>query len=64
MISNSICLRKAILIVFAFPVLLAAGCGRENSRSEKTVDQKALITGFENPARFYKTLDILVLGKR
>jgi hypothetical protein len=49
MFNRNICLRKAILIVSIFCVLLAAGCGQRNSRSEETLDQEALITGFENP---------------
>ncbi len=47
--NDSICLRKAMLILFAFSLLLAAGCGRGNSFSEKTGDHETLITGFKNP---------------
>ena len=47
--NNRICLRKAILIVFVFPVLFVAGCGRGNSFSERTMEQEALVAGFENP---------------
>jgi hypothetical protein len=37
------------MIVFAFAVLIAAGCDQGNPLSEKTVDQKILLAGFKNP---------------